>query len=120
MATFINLSNHPSEGWNDNQKSAAKALVNGGTIIDLAFPQVAPSGDEGYIANIAEDYLGTILRTKDAKCVHIMGEMNFTFALVKKLKENGIKAVASTTVRDVVMNGKDKVVKFNFVRFREY
>lgn len=120
MATFINLSNHPSEGWNDAQKAAAKALVGGGVVIDLAFPQVDPCGDEGYIDNLAEDYLGTIIRTKDVECVHVMGEMNFTFAIVNKLKANGIKVVASTTVRDVVMDGDNKIVKFNFARFREY
>ena len=52
--------------------------------------------------------------------VHLMGEMNFTFALITKLKARGIKCVASTTQRETVEEGGVKVSKFNFVRFREY
>ena len=57
---------------------------------------------------------------KDIKAVHIMGEMNFTYALVNKLKANGIKCVASTTKRETVEENGVKISKFNFVRFREY
>jgi hypothetical protein len=37
--------------------------------------------------------------------VHLMGEMTFTFALVRKLQAAGIRCVASTTARDVVEEG---------------
>ena len=35
---FINLSNHPSLKWNEDQKKAA--LEMGGRIIDMPFPPV--------------------------------------------------------------------------------
>lgn len=49
-----------------------------------------------------------------------MGEMNFTYALVSKLKAHNIRCVASTTKRETVEENGVKISKFNFVRFREY
>ena len=57
---------------------------------------------------------------KDVSAVHLMGEMNFTFSLVNKLKANGIKCVASTTVRETVEENGVKISKFKFVRYRSY
>ncbi|MBQ3657927.1 MAG: CRISPR-associated protein [Bacteroidales bacterium] len=112
---FLNLSNHPSISWSENQLAAA-----GGKVIDLAFPQVAPDGDEKYIQNLATEYYNKILEMQDITTVHLMGEMNFTFALVTKLKAAGIKCVASTTKRETVEENGVKISKFQFVRFREY
>ena len=112
---FLNLSNHPSASWSEPQFAAA-----GGKVIDLQFPQVSPDGDEAYIEQLAQEYYDKIVQMKDIKAVHIMGEMNFTYALVNKLKANGIKCVASTTKRETVEENGVKISKFNFVRFREY
>ena len=54
------------------------------------------------------------------EAVHIMGEMNFTYSLVSKLKAHNIRCVASTTKRETVEENDVKISKFNFVRFREY
>ena len=112
---FLNLSNHPSASWSPEQLKAA-----GGKVIDLQFPQVAPDGDEVYIEQLAQEYYDKIVQMKDIEAVHIMGEMNFTYSLVNKLKANGIKCVASTTKRETVEENGVKISKFNFVRFREY
>lgn len=112
---LLNLSNHPSASWSPAQLAAA-----GGKVIDLAFPQVAPDGDEAYIEQLANEYLNKILKMNDIKTVHIMGEMNFTYALVNKLKVHNIRCVASTTKRETVEENGVKISKFNFVRFREY
>ncbi len=112
---FLNLSNHPTTSWSETQLAAA-----GGKVIDLQFPQVAPDGDEEYIEQLAQEYYDKIVQMKDIKTVHIMGEMNFTYSLVNKLKANGIKCVASTTKRETVEENGVKISKFNFVRFREY
>lgn len=45
---LLNLSNHPSSLWCDEQKKAAETLF--GEIVDLPFPQVDPNGDEAYRA----------------------------------------------------------------------
>lgn len=112
---LLNLSNHPSSNWTLAQLTAA-----GGKVIDLQFPQVAPDGDEEYIEQLAQEYCDKIVQMKDIKAVHIMGEMNFTYSLVNKLKNNGFRCVASTTKRETVEENGVKISKFNFVRFREY
>ena len=53
--------------------------------------------------------------------VHIMGEMTFTFMVVTRLKELGIRCVASTTERKVTYDSDGvKQTEFQFVMFREY
>ena len=112
---FLNLSNHPSANWSEKQLAAA-----GGQVVDMPFPQVAPDGDEAYIEQLAAEYYNKILEMQDVTTVHIMGEMNFCFTLIGKLKSNGIKCVASTTKREIVEENDIKISKFKFVRFREY
>ena len=54
--------------------------------------------------------------------IHIMGELTFTFALLKRLQERGIRCVASTSkriVKEEVPGRKEEVI-FEFDRFREY
>lgn len=114
---FINLSNHPSSSWSPEQLAAAGGRDQ---IVDLSFPQVNPDGDEGYIAQLSSEYYNKVLDMKDVSTVHLMGEMNFTFALVTKLKAHGIKCVASTTKRETVVENGVKISKFQFIRFREY
>ena len=114
---LLNLSNHPSASWSPAQLAAAGGESQ---VLDMPFPAVDPSGDEAYIESLADEYLANILSTKGVSAVHIMGEMNFTFALVNKLKANGIKCLASTTNRETVEENGVKISKFNFVRFREY
>jgi len=112
---LLNLSNHPSSNWTEPQLAAA-----GGNVVDLAFPQVAPDGDEAYIEQLANDYYNKIEAMSNIEAVHIMGEMNFTYSLVSKLKAHNIRCVASTTKRETVEENGVKISKFNFVRFREY
>ena len=112
---LLNLSNHPSANWAEEQLAAA-----GGRGIDMPFPQVAPDGDEAYIENLANEYLDEILKMDNVEAVHIMGEMNFTYSLVNKLKAHNIKCVASTTKRETVEENGVKVSKFKFVKFRNY
>lgn len=112
---LLNLSNHPSASW-----SPAQLAASGGNVVDLAFPQVAPDGDEAYIEQLANDYYNKINAMSNIEAVHIMGEMNFTYALVSKLKAHNIRCVASTTKRETVEENGVKISKFNFVRFRKY
>lgn len=117
---LINLSNHPSEYWNESQLSAAKQY---GEIIDMPFPVIDPSADEVAIDILANEYADRIMgMAKRADVtVHIMGEMNFTYKTISLLKASGIECVASTTLRKVkdTADGK-KISEFEFVRFRRY
>jgi len=118
---LINLSNHPSSGWSVEQTNKAKELY--GNLVDVPFPEVDPVGNEQYIHELTDEYLSRIIsiQSNSPKVVHVMGELTFCYALIKKLKMQGIKCIASTTVRDVVVGADGKITKaFKFVQFREY
>lgn len=116
---FINLTNHPSENWSKAQLEAAQRY---GEIIDLSFPVIEPTFTKEDILYLVKECTETILGMKEDETVaHVMGEMTFTYNLVKALKEKGITCLASTTERNTVMtpDGK-KISEFKFVQFREY
>lgn len=118
---LINLTNHPSAQWDAGQTAAANKLY--GTVRDLPFPDIDPESDEQHIAALADDYLRQVLSlaaTGDVT-VHLMGEMTFTVALLKRVQAHHIPCVASTTRRMVdELPGGEKKVKFQFVKFRQY
>lgn len=120
---LINLSNHPVENWSHKQLTEAKNLF--GQVQDLPFPQINTIASEDEIKVIANKYTNICmeklsLSQNEINAVHIMGELTFTFALVKKLLKQGIICVASTTERNSIETGGKKITEFRFVRFREY
>lgn len=117
---FINLSNHPSAKWSREQLDAAKAY---GECMDMPFPNIDPLEDENKISEIADKYVTEILeKAKDSEVtVHVMGEMNLTFNIVRKLQSHGITCVASTSYRITEeMSDGSKKIEFHFKRFRKY
>lgn len=118
---FINLSNHPSANWSEEQKNAAEQLA--GPIVDIPFPAVDPYASEEVVSSIADNYCQIVLETacgQDSLVVHLMGEMTLTFALVQLLQACGIPCVASTTKRVTVEQDGIKSSLFKFVKFRKY
>ena len=121
---LINLSNHPSSKWSEEQVKAAKNTYS--AIVDLVFPVIYPTADLNEIIQTAVKYfidIKNILAENNSEnnAVHIMGEFTFTFNLLEMLKINNISAVASTTSRKVYEDEKgNKISKFNFIRFRNY
>lgn len=118
---LINLSNHPSDTWSEAQLTASRDL---GEIIEMPFPAVPPTASEEEVDVLAESFKAKILQLRGDSnliAVHLMGEMNFTYSLVGKLSAEGIHCYASTSQRMVTTNEQgDKVVHFEFVRFRQY
>lgn len=119
--TFINLTNHPSSLWNDEQLDAARQY---GRIIDLPFPAVDPLAEPAEIALMAEACVEKIRTFKDPT-VLVQGEFTLVYAIVTRLKKEGIRALAACSERQAVeMKSKDgtvlKRVVFRFRRFREY
>lgn len=115
---LLNLSNHPSSAWPENQK--ALAVESYGDIQDLPFPQIDPHSDEEEILILAKSYLSQIIKLEPT-VVHLMGELTFSFKLVELLKFHGISSIASTTHRTTQdLPDGTKVSKFEFVRFRSY
>ena len=89
------------------------------------FSVIDAEGDEKYIDRLTDDYLKRIVQIAQSEqtkiTVHLMGEMTFTFSLIKKLQNVGINCVSSTSVRQSkdLGNGQREIT-FNFVRFRKY
>lgn len=117
---FINVSNHPSCQWSNEQITAAEKF---GKIVDIPFPIVETKASKEDIDNIARDLLiriRGIASSKQAQ-IHIMGEMTLTFALLLKLKTFGYTCYAATSNRDVILREDGvKEVIFKFEKFREY
>lgn len=120
---FINFSNHPSERWSEEQKQAAQELAPDGVIVDVPFPQVAADADEAEIEELAEEYLDTIEKQSPA-AVMCQGEFGLCYAMIRRLKEKGIRVVYSCTdrraVERITENGVEKVSIFQFVKFRNF
>lgn len=114
--SFINFSNHPSVQWGTEQLKKAKEF---GEVIDLAFPPVPPEADENDIKRLAEAYAGKIIEMTPS-AVMIQGEFTLAFAVVLHLKREGIKCLAACSNRLVEEHDNVKIVRFDFVRFREY
>ncbi|SFD80705.1 hypothetical protein [Thermophagus xiamenensis] len=119
---LINLSNHPSSGWGDQQLSAAKQW---GKIIDLPFPTIDPGMDDEGVRQLATEYLGRIddliKREEGPHAIHLMGEHTFCFVLATLLQQRQITCVVATTHRQVTYDANgDKVTRFGFVQFRPY
>lgn len=118
---FVNLSNHPSADWSEEQKKAA--LVYGG-IIDVPFPSVPSSCSDKAMQKLADKAVGAVGKAAYPArevTVHVMGEMTLTYRIVNKLKARGIRCLASTSdrVANDLGNG-EKISQFHFVEFREY
>ena len=118
---FVNLSNHPSVDWSEEQKKAALAY---GGIIDVPFPSVPSSCSDKVMQKLADKAVGAVGKAAYPArevTVHVMGEMTLTYRIVNKLKARGIRCLASTSdrVANDIGNG-EKISQFHFVEFREY
>jgi len=117
---FINLSNHPLDFWSEEQIKQAKEF---GKPRDLPFPNVPPEASEIEVKHLAEDFYERIMEIakNNEIVVHLMGELNFTTYLIKRLKRKNIRCFASTTERSIEFeeNGS-KTSIFKFIRFRAY
>lgn len=117
---LINLSNHPYATWSQNQRKEAEAY---GRCEDLAFPQVCPDMEKEQLEKVVDRYEHLILEhvATAEVTVHIMGEMVFCFALIKRLQSRGIRCIASCSKRKVVqVDGNTRQSAFEFGGFREY
>ena len=119
--TFINLTNHPSRLWDNEQLDAARQY---GRIIDIPFPEVNPFAESEEIALMADACVEKI-RDFEEPTVLVQGEFTLVFAVVTRLKEEGIRVLAASSERQVVeMKSEDgaliKKSVFRFRRFREY
>lgn len=118
-SVLLNLSNHPYSTWSENQKTAAAVY---GECIDIKFPDIDAMSDEDDINGIVNEVISEIksYTSKYKITVHVMGEMTFCFAIVKRLTDVGIKCIASCSKRQAEINDGVKISVFDFERFRTY
>ena len=119
--TFINLTNHSSGFWSEEQRNAAEQY---GNIIDIPFPAVDPAAEPEEITAMADACMEKI-RAYEEPTVLVQGEFTLVFAIVSRLKAEGIRALAACSVRQVVETHSEDgtVIKravFRFRGFREY
>lgn len=118
---FVNCSNHPSERWEERQLLAAGKW---GEIVDYAFPYVRAGADEETVSEMAGKAVREMAQLRP-DAVMCQGEFTLTYAIVKRLKEQGILVVAACSERRVeekrLSDGStQKESEFRFVRFRKY
>ncbi len=114
---LLNLSNHPSNIWPENQLQQAVQLYH--AVTDLPFPQIEPAISSDQLEMLVEEY-ELLVRKANPNTVHIMGELTFTYRLVNRLKAIGIPCIASTTERKAIIENNIKTSQFQFVQFRDY
>ena len=121
MAVFVNVSNHPSDKWDEKQLSAA------GNVLNVVFPNVPPEATEEEIEALAtkvvEDVVSRLAAagalTNEEKRVLVQGEFSLCNEIWKKLGAMGFQPVVATSERQSVDLGDGKkTTVFKFVQFR--
>jgi hypothetical protein len=126
MKVFLNVSNHPSDRWDESQKKGALELFqSSGEIkfVDIQYPQIPPQATLGEVKSICDKTMSQIkslVNAGDEVVSLCQGEMTSLFFLVPAMQALGIKVFAATTERVAVENGGIKTSIFKFCRFREY
>ncbi len=117
---FVNLSNHPSERWSEDQLAAARTLAT--PVIDVPFPIVPAGADLAEVEALVDAVLGAIDQLDaPVSAAMVGGELTATMLLVGRLQARGVRCVAATTARDVVDEPDGtRRSRFRFVRFRAY
>ena len=119
---LINLTNHPSANWNEEQRE--EAVRQWGKIEDYSFPAVGSEWDNVSMMQYAQAIVSEVVKM-NPDAVLCQGEMSMTFLLVAMLQKKGIPVYAATSERrakeELQPDGSIcKSVVFSFVMFRKY
>ena len=118
---FLNVSNHPSNMWQQKQLDTAHEY---GEIVDFGHPDIPTCATEDQIREIASKTVREI-EELNPDVIFLAGEFTIAFMLVDELLSRGFTVLAATSERitEEVMQEDGtlkKVSKFTFVQFREY
>ncbi len=113
---FINLTNHPSDKWDDKQRKAAEEY---GTIIDIPFPDVPATASEEEIRQLGDNTVKIVME-QDPYVVLCQGEFTLAFRIINALMDKGVMVVAACSERDAVVSGNKKESYFDFTKFRRF
>ena len=118
---LLNLTNHPSQRWPEEQHRAA--VARWGSVADFPFPAVAPEASTAQVAELARHTVEQVcaLRPEAVLC---QGEMTLTAALVALLQREGFPVYAACSRRESRESVRDggvmKTACFRFAGFRAY
>lgn len=118
---FVNLTNHKSDLWSDDQLKAAKKY---GLLIDYPFPVISPLLDEESVRMISETTVDDIMKFCPT-AVLCQGDYSATYQMVSLFKKFGVLVLSACSERDVKeikepSGETTKISLFKFVRFRKY
>ena len=121
---FINLSNHPLEGWSKSQLNAARTISP--ILVDLSFPAVPPTATTQEVRANALNLVTiveNIAKDNHAEDIHVMiqGEFTLVHNFVNAAKDVYIKCYAATSKRETTIDHENqKISRFTFVQLRQY
>lgn len=117
---LINISNHLSNEWDTEQLNEAIKLYK--EVVDYPFPHISPNLELEDLIAIAKNVVNDIINKYNNTdiTIHVMGEHNFVYNLVKEFEKLKIQCVASTTERIVTKHNNNIIRNFKFVKFRNY
>lgn len=117
---LINLTNHPSTTWSENQFQ--QAVTQFGGVVDFQFPKILESMESDELIKTAKLTIDEIQnKFPEFKSILVMGEHTFTFAIVIELLKSGFSCYATVAPRDVLDEKNNiKISRFQFVKFRKY
>lgn len=125
LLTFVNCSNHPWSGWNEDQKQAVFALGYA-DILDIpgGFPHIDPSATTEEVEELADNMVATMLENK-ATGAFVAGEYTLVVALLIRLQHAGVTCYTATTNRVTKEflrpdGTTQKDVQYRFVQWRKY
>ena len=113
---FINLTNHPSEKWEEGQRVEAQTY---GKIVDIPFPNVDAYATETQVEDSGRQIVEKVLEYSPA-AVLCQGEFTLAFQVINMLLDQDITVVAACSERIVKEVGNKKESYFNFKKFRKY
>lgn len=117
MSVFLNISNHPSDKWTEEQTDAAKKFTT--SVVDVKPPMVPPT----YSIEDVEELCRVLVNSIPEMATHAMvsTEYTLTASIVRNLQGKGIICYAATTERSILeIAPNKKTVVFKFIRFRRY
>ena len=121
---FINISNHPSTRWSNEQLQAAQEF---GRVFDIPFPNVPATAGTEDISHLADEIFQQLLESNPVTVMTVMvaGEFTLAYAIITRCLRAGITVVAACSDRctEEVVNDDGtttKTVIFKFVQFREF
>lgn len=118
---FINLTNHPSSQWSQEEKAAAEEF---GHIIDMPFPNIPAAWSKEEVHQCAAEIIEKIMSLQPT-AVLCQGEFTCCYDIILSLRKRNIKVLAACSERSVIEKVNDKGVNykmsiFKFIQFREY